>query len=401
MKNTLVFLTSGFPFGTGETFIESEIQYLSDAFHSVTIIAINPCSNKQRPVPTNCTIKTLHIELNQIDKLCALTQFKDIRLWNEFRVVKQLYNLKLSKEIIKVALISLYRSKLILKYLKKLTVDSQSVFYSYWCDDAALALALLKQQQPKIKTVSRVHGWDVYCNVHKLNYLPFRHFIADNLNLIISVSQSGKDYIHANWKIIKSNNVIVSKLGVKQQQYTGIPSIFTLVSCSNLIPLKRVHMIINALALIKNQPIKWVHFGDGPELNTLITRAKNLLHSNTDWEFKGRIPNTDVLEWYANYSPSVFINVSSSEGIPVSIMEAMSFGIPVIATNVGGNREIVNDVNGICLDANCTPNEIAKAIQSFSNLEYMNSCRKGAYQTWEREYNAKTNYKKFVQYLLK
>ena len=42
----------------------------------------------------------------------------------------------------------------------------------------------------------------------------------------------------------------------------------------------------------------------------------------------------------------LFLTVSANEGIPVSIMEAQSFGIPVIATDVGGISEIVNNVNG-------------------------------------------------------
>lgn len=44
--------------------------------------------------------------------------------------------------------------------------------------------------------------------------------------------------------------------------------------------------------------------------------------------------------------------MSLSEGIPVSIMEAISFGIPIIATNVGGNAEIVNDETGVLIPVN-------------------------------------------------
>ncbi|MFR4320263.1 MAG: glycosyltransferase [Blautia massiliensis (ex Durand et al. 2017)] len=44
------------------------------------------------------------------------------------------------------------------------------------------------------------------------------------------------------------------------------------------------------------------------------------------------------------------MNVSSSEGIPVSIMEATSFGIPGIATDAGGTKEIIRDKeNGVLL----------------------------------------------------
>ena len=48
-----------------------------------------------------------------------------------------------------------------------------------------------------------------------------------------------------------------------------------------------------------------------------------------------------MLDYYKNNIIDIFINLSASEGIPVSIMDAISFGIPCIATNVGGTGEIV------------------------------------------------------------
>ena len=53
-------------------------------------------------------------------------------------------------------------------------------------------------------------------------------------------------------------------------------------------------------------------------------------------EFKGRVLNKEVLKFYIDEVPDLFINLSSSEGIPMSIMEAMSCSIPVIATNNKG-----------------------------------------------------------------
>ncbi|MDD0858820.1 glycosyltransferase [Arthrobacter alpinus] len=65
-------------------------------------------------------------------------------------------------------------------------------------------------------------------------------------------------------------------------------------------------------------------------------------------ELKGAVANDEVLNFYRNHEISVFINVSTSEGVPVSIMEAISFDIPVVATSVGGTPEIVG---GSCIVA--------------------------------------------------
>ena len=60
----------------------------------------------------------------------------------------------------------------------------------------------------------------------------------------------------------------------------------------------------------------------------------------------GHAPHGDVAVYYASHAVDAFINVSASEGLPVSIMETQSFGTPVIPTSVGGTPELVTQQNG-------------------------------------------------------
>jgi glycosyltransferase involved in cell wall biosynthesis len=153
------------------------------------------------------------------------------------------------------------------------------------------------------------------------------------------------------------------------------------------------------LSEIKNLKITWVHFGDGPKLAEIKALALEILSSNITFEFKGRVTNKEVLTWYAENNPSLFINVSTTEGIPVSIMEAMSFGIPVIATDVGGCSEIVNNENGMLLSANPTREEIADGIvklMQFSKPEF-NLKKRSALNTFNEKFNAEMNYKDFIE----
>jgi glycosyltransferase involved in cell wall biosynthesis len=97
------------------------------------------------------------------------------------------------------------------------------------------------------------------------------------------------------------------------------------------------------------------------------------------------------------------INVSESEGIPVSMMEAMSVCVPVIATNVGGVDEIVeNNYNGILMNANPTPLEISITIQNFLDLpaEDRQQFRINAHSRWMELFNGDINYSKFSDKLL-
>ncbi|NJK95527.1 MAG: glycosyltransferase [Bacteroidales bacterium] len=51
----------------------------------------------------------------------------------------------------------------------------------------------------------------------------------------------------------------------------------------------------------------------------------------------------------------MFLNTSLSEGVPVSVMEALSFGLPVIATDVGGTGELINDEVGMLINPEISP----------------------------------------------
>ena len=59
------------------------------------------------------------------------------------------------------------------------------------------------------------------------------------------------------------------------------------------------------------------------------------------FNFLGAMPHSKVLEYYQTHYTDLFIQASRSEGIPVSIMEALSYGTPVLATNVGGVAELL------------------------------------------------------------
>jgi colanic acid/amylovoran biosynthesis glycosyltransferase len=91
----------------------------------------------------------------------------------------------------------------------------------------------------------------------------------------------------------------------------------------------------------------------------------------------------------------VIANVSDSEGIPVSLMEASAAGIPMVATDVGGNGEIVNVGNGVLIPADCDGATIGAALLRFKDRAAAAAWRNAARADWERHFNAHTNYHRF------
>ncbi|MDX1371543.1 MAG: glycosyltransferase, partial [Nitrososphaeraceae archaeon] len=248
--------------------------------------------------------------------------------------------------------------------------------------------------------VTRVHGWDLYFEVSEIKMLPFRSYISEHLDYIFPISEKGKQYILDVWKIKDESKVFLQRLGVKSAlKPHSTKNKFTIVSCANLIPLKRVSLLLHALQHI-DFPISWIHFGDGPLFKRMHEQVQ-LLPSNIEVHLMGRVDNRKVLDFYKENKVNLFINTSSSEGIPVSIMEAMSFGIPCIATDVGGNYEIVNNENGRLISPNPSKKEIADTLTGFATMEQeeWKEYSDHAYKTWKTKFNAEVNYPRFVNFL--
>jgi len=231
--------------------------------------------------------------------------------------------------------------------------------------------------------------------------LPLRNFVFNNIDSVFCISDFGIKYLRKELHFDKSN-IQLSRLGVLKNIINPISSNNKIVvSCSNIIKLKRVELIAEALAQLNISELKWVHFGDkfGDDhpFEKIKEYCQKFLKGKVDYRFMGNVPNKSILDFYKFNSPSLFINVSSTEGVPVSIMEAMSFGIPVIASDVGGVSEIVNNKNGFLLSKNPSPNEISSKIKLYFELSEKEKLIKSneAYHTWNTEFNADENYTNF------
>jgi glycosyltransferase involved in cell wall biosynthesis len=408
---TLVLITSQFPFGTSESFLESEFPFLNNNFDKIIIISQNVTAQKTRMVPERVTIhrynpSTSFSEFLRLPTLIFLNFKTILNLLNEeidFRrtpgstiLLRNL--LLLLKRVIKILQL---RDYIKVKLLKE-SISRNIVFYSYWLKTGAQAISLLEYGN-SIR-IARAHGSDLYEEKTVSGYLPLLNFSAKKLNAIFFTSRHGMDYFSAKVKF-GSDRFIVSRLGVNRSGAEGakaeIRDEYTIVSCSNLIPLKRIDRIIYALESVQiNKEISWLHFGDGVLRNELETLASMKLGSlkRIKYQFMGHYPNNDLLDYYRHNRVDLFINTSSTEGIPVSIMEAQSFGIPVIATDTGAVTEIVVKGTGSLFPVDFKTLDLANLIEHYANIpndEY-DIIRMNAIRNWESNFNAISNYNNFI-----
>lgn len=398
-KDKVLFLiTDNYPFGIGEEFIENEIEILANKFKKIYIISRNEKDKQTRKVPNNCVL--IRLDTSKFKKKYKIKILAI--LLDKYYLIDYLKN-GAKRKIRRYQFTAKNIEEKILEIIRQenLTKD-EIVVYSYWFYYGAYAASMLKRKNIVGKVISRAHGYDVFFE-RGPQYL--KKETLEKLDYLYPCSKNNEKYLKNKYGN-KFTNIQTSYLGtINKNKFRLKENSLTIVSCSNLISLKRVELIMETLHEISKEKdynqIKWIHFGDGVEKNKLLNLAKNKLNK-IEYIFKGEVSNSEVLEFYKDNDIKVFIHLSSSEGLPVSMMEAQSFGIPIIATDVGGVREIVNSKTGILLSSNPKINEIVDALKEMLDLsqERYNEYQRNSYENWKENFNAEINYEKFVEELL-
>ena len=227
----------------------------------------------------------------------------------------------------------------------------------------------------------------------------------ETLDCVCPISIDGVNYLNNNYSQL-SKKVHLFRLGTEDYGIKTNPQNLKnieIASCSSLYPNKRVSLIASSISKLTNRyNILWHCIGDGKEYKKIKSIIKkNKIQKNVI--LYGRLSNKKVIDVYKKNNIRFFINVSKHEGVPVSIMEAMSFGIPCVATNVGGTSEIVDDSCGFLLNSTIDSNELSNTIEKVINLSNTEYCllREQTRCKWLENSSAKKNYSIWGSFLTK
>jgi glycosyltransferase involved in cell wall biosynthesis len=114
----------------------------------------------------------------------------------------------------------------------------------------------------------------------------------------------------------------------------------------------------------------------------------------------GKMMHGEVMEFFKEIPFHLFISLSESEGLPVSMMEAISFGIPILSTDVGGVKEIVTKETGVLVEPSINHEDIASIIDDWKLTGLSSEIfRQGVRRFWEENFSAATNYPAFIKEL--
>ncbi|MCC8170411.1 MAG: glycosyltransferase [Parabacteroides sp.] len=409
-NRTLIFFTASFPYRIAgeQPFISPELKSLSSHFDKVVLV---PLAMDDAPFSLS-EYENVRVDMSLAVKL------KDRKLFYKIaRCGRALFSLLFLKAFwqdkgggisnkVKITVGEIYRASEVKKWLScyfdSLPVDEVCILYTYWFDFATLGCAMFRDWRIKNK-VTRAHGFDVYDFRVKFRSAFLRKYVLSEIGGVYVVSDKGKEYLWAKFPDYQSK-IHRMYLGIHACSSGLLPvdtDKLSIFSCSFMNPVKRNDLLASyIIALARAFPsrsIVWTHAGGGPLFDQVKNRIEQNPCTNLEVRFLGSVNNKTVLDFYSGQPVDVFVSLSESEGIPVSMMEAQAFGIPVVATGVGGIPEIVTEnETGFLLSPNPDVQEFINKMSFFFIKENASRMRVNSYMNWMTRFNAGKNHENFA-----
>jgi colanic acid/amylovoran biosynthesis glycosyltransferase len=394
---TLHLFTQKFPYFGGETFLEGELPFLVQAFDKVYIYPRESGDSYYAELPESVVVQNAvtpnPVQIRNLVKKHWRWMLKWIL--NEFVFAPHRFQSLRDFRFQWNRFVGLIQESVALNNV--LHTNDTGVYYSYWFNEWATVLAMCREQGLKGKLVARMHGYDYDERQNSRGYFAFRRTELKAFNSVHQISQYGLNHVKKQYPWY--DKFLLNRLGVNDNglsQSGDDTDPYYLVSCSNFVPLKRISLIIETLSALK-VPFEWTHFGSGEGMEAMQQLAASKLPAGS-YRFMGYVPNAEILTYYREQKVDAFINMSELEGIPMSMMEAIASGIPVIGCNVCGVPEIVTEETGLLLPALSAPGQTGILVTEFLNTKSRNrNFRQGVKTYGKQFYQAETNYSAFVQ----
>ena len=245
---------------------------------------------------------------------------------------------------------------LIIKFIKKTGGSQKSLIYCPTKKGAVYAIA--------IKIMLNInfifHAHNCYDKKSLFSYL-FQKFVISRAKKTIAVSNYVKETMLGSDITVIYNPLTLDNPVKHANNSKAInQNIVNVSTCCSLLKYKGVDTFLNSYRYIQNKKlINYSVIGDGPLKDSLNSEFSEIAN------FKGHIQ--DMNNVFSNEVDILVVPSIRGDAFSLVILEAMSYGIPVIATNLGAHKELISHYeNGILVDSEC-PKEIAKWINILSS----------------------------------
>lgn len=244
-------------------------------------------------------------------------------------------------------------------------------------------------------------------HVERLNDLVVGKQTLKDADKIIAVSNATKDYVlslgakpnkvtvlHNGVDLVKFRPIkgkrqeMRRKLGIAQDAVVAL-------TVRRLVYKNGIDTLINSanIAVKKNPRIMFLAVGKGPDSNSVKSKIEQL-GIEKNFRLAGFVSDEDLPSYY-NVADVFVLPSKSGEGLPLVALEAMACGLPVIATNVGGIKEVVIKDYGKLVSPN-EPELLAEAILQFAKEDF-SLCRSEVRAVAEEKFGWEANVERLVE----
>jgi len=394
----ILYITAQTPWGKGETFILEEMFEINYQGADLSVIPRNPSKEIFHDQAKKFLDNAIWFPL--ITPKMVIVFLKSLLIKSAiWKILRFIIIYSRSLRIFIKNLIVFPKAVFILKLVRKKNVDH---IHAHWGSTTA-TMAYIISRLSGISWSFTLHRWDIKENnmlKEKVKSSKFVRCISENgknelLEIIGTDFKNKIKVIHMGVKI----PINVDKVNNDEKKY------FRIITPANLLAVKGHKYLIEACSILIEEGIKnfkCIFYGKGLMKNELKKLIKKKLLNNYI-KIPGIIPHEKLVGIYKNKNvdivilPSVNTKNGGHEGIPVALMEAMAYSIPVISTNTGGIPELLSDKAGVMVEEK-NPKQLAIAIKKFiKNRNLREKIGRQGYKRVCKKFNVRKNTEKLLE----
>jgi glycosyltransferase involved in cell wall biosynthesis len=348
----IVYVTANLPYGTDEAFLMPEIAALKALGHEVLIVPRSPRGD---------AVHGKHlVELSKSEGLFSRNVMSCASRVPAKKWAAMVKKIQSSRSISVAAknLTVLPKAAWLAEVALRFRADH---IHCHWAGTTA-TMAMAASEWSGIPWSFTLHRWDIVENnllVEKTRSASLVRFISeDGLRMARELGVPASDHVR------------VIHMGVEMPSVRPTPGGTVCLCPARLVEVKGHRYLLEAWKSLQDRGLEgslWLA-GDGPlrpELGALADR----LNIRDSVRFLGTVSHRVLLDMYERGGialtvlPSIDMGNGGHEGIPVALMEAMSYGVPVIGTRAGGTSELIRSGTGLIVEPRNVA-ELVTAIQS-------------------------------------
>ncbi|MCF7560304.1 glycosyltransferase family 4 protein [Sabulilitoribacter multivorans] len=245
------------------------------------------------------------------------------------------------------------------KYRKKadyVLIDTYSTLNFYYAFFVSQLCRILK-----LKYIPLLHGGNLPERLKTSPVLSKAIFNNAHINVAPSIFIKRKFEEFAVLNVINiPNSIELAKYPFKQRNYSKVKLLWVRSFSKIYNPL----LAIRVLKMLKDDNLEAELCMVGPDGDGSFLEARELAkQSKVDVTFTGKLSKKEWISLSTNYN--FFINTTNFDNMPVSVIEAMALGLPVISTNVGGMPFLIeNGKEGVLIE----PNSVESFVDAIKEL---------------------------------